>query len=132
MAEQEMTDFILQHAVEFSIFYFVILVFGIVCVWKLFKKAGEPGWAALIPIYNVIVFMRVAKMSLWWLLLILGVFIPFVGGGFAIVFNVMQAIKLAQAFRKGTGFALGIFFLSFIFIPILAFGKAKHIDTPEA
>lgn len=132
MTEQEMIDFIQQHIAELSVIYFAIFVFGIVCMWKLFKKAGEPGWAALIPIYNVIVFMRVAKMSLWWLLLILGIFIPFVGGGFAIVFNVMQAIKLAQAFRKGTGFAFGLFFLSFIFIPILAFGSAKHIDTPEA
>lgn len=131
MSEQEMTNFILQNAVVISIFYVAILIFGITCTWKLFKKAGEPGWAALIPIYNVIVLMRVAKMSLWWLLLILGIFIPFIGYGFVLAFSILQSIKLAQAFRRGIGFALGLFFLGFIFIPILAFGSAKHIDYSE-
>ena len=132
MDEQMMTDFIMQNAGLLCAIYVPLVVFGIVCYWKLFKKAGEPGWAILIPIYNVVVLMRVAKMSLWWLLLLLGCFIPFIGAGFSIAFGVIQAIKLAQAFRKGTGFALGLFFLSFIFVAILAFGSAKHIDAPEA
>lgn len=130
--DEQMTNFIAQHAVAFCITYAIIFLIAIVSYWKLFKKAGKPGWAILVPFYNIYVLMKVAKMSLWWLLLLVAAFIPFIGGAAGLVFGLMQSIKLSQAFRKSIWFALGIFFFGIIFIPILAFGNSTHVDNPTA
>jgi hypothetical protein len=97
------------------IVYLVILVVMIAAMWKVFEKAGEPGWAAIVPIYNWIVLLKIAGKPWWWFL-ILWLFIPWI----------IAAIALAKNFGKGTGFGLGIAFLGFIFIPILAFSDAKY------
>src|SRR3954470_1408165 len=95
-------------------FTLVMLAFAIVMiasVWVVFSKAGEPGWAVLIPIYNAIVFLKVARKPLWWILLFL---IPFVN----IVIAILVAIAIANNFGKSTGFGIGLAFLGFIFYPI--------------
>jgi hypothetical protein len=92
-------------------------------MWKVFTKAGKPGWAAIIPIYNMVVLLQIAGKPLWWFLLF---FIPVVN----IVIAAMVMIGVAKAFGKGTGFALGLLFLSPIFIPILGFSDAKYIGSP--
>jgi hypothetical protein len=92
----------------------------IISMWKIFTKAGEPGWASIIPIYNTIVMLKIAGKPWWWLLLM---FIPFVN--FIII--IMAIIALAQSFGKGVGFGLGMLILPFIFFPLLAFGDAQHI-----
>ena len=102
------------------IFYLIVLVFSIVCMWKIFTKAGEAGWKTLIPFYNMYTEFKIAWGNGWLFLLML---IPVVNFVIAIIFEV----KLAQAFGKGGGFAVGLIFLPIIFLPILAFGSAQYI-----
>jgi hypothetical protein len=86
---------------------------------KVFKKAGQPGWAAIIPIYNLYVILKIVGKPGWWLLLML---IPLVN----VVFAIWTVNLLSKSFGKDVGFTLGLIFLSFIFWPILAFGDAKY------
>src|SRR5436190_14559830 len=97
----------------------ILTVFGVVVQWKVFTKAGQPGWACLIPIYGAVVLCRVANKPGWWVLLFL---IPLVN----IVIAIMVMIGLAEAFGKGGGFIVGLLFLNPIFMAILAFGDAQH------
>lgn len=101
------------------IIYLGVIVLLIASMWRVFTKAGEPGWTSIIPIYNAIVFLRIAGKPWWWLLLML---IPLVG----IVIAIMATVSLANRFGKGVGFAMGLLFLGFIFYPILAFGDAQY------
>ena len=106
-----------------SIIGLLVAVLVIAGMWKVFTKAGKPGWAAIIPIYNTIVLLQIAGKPIWWIVLL---FIPIVN----FVIAVMVMISLAKAFGKGTGFALGLLFLSPIFIPILGFSDAQYIGAP--
>jgi len=101
--------------------WLVIAALMIVSMWKVFEKAGEPGWAAIIPIYNYIVLLKIAGRPVWWLLLLIIVF-PIIW--------IIISIDVAKRFGKGTGFGLGLAFLPFIFYPILAFGDARY--SPSA
>ena len=96
-----------------------ILLLIIVSLWKIFEKAGKPGWASIVPIYNIIVMLEIVGKPVWWLLLL---FIPFVG----LIVSIMLVFELAKKFGKGGGFALGLVLLPIIFYPILAFGDAKY------
>ena len=107
-----------------SIIGLLIGILVIAGLWKVFTKAGKPGWAAIIPIYNLIVLLQIAGKPLWWIVLFC---IPIVN----FVVAIMVFINVAKAFGKGTGFALGLLFLSPIFIPILGFGSAQYIGTPS-
>ena len=100
-----------------------LTIFGIVVMWKVFTKAGQPGWASLIPIYNTYIMLKMAGKPGWWLLLLL---IPFVN----LIFAIILIIAIAERFGKGIGFALGMIFLSLIFWAILAFGDAKYTPPP--
>jgi len=91
-------------------------------MWAVFAKAGEPGWAAIVPIYNFIVLLRIAGMPGWYVVL---VFIPCIGAIAAIAFSIMIAIKLAERFNVGGGFVIGLILLPYIFYPILGFGSAE-------
>jgi hypothetical protein len=97
----------------------VIAVIIIAAMWKLFTKAGEPGWAAIIPIYNFIVLLKIAGRPVWWVILML---IPFVN---LIVF-ILVCIDLARKFGKGAGYGIGLAILGFIFFPLLAFSDAQY------
>ncbi len=97
----------------------VIAVVVIAAQWKVFTKAGKPGWAAIIPIYNIIVLLDIVQKPWWWIFLFI---IPFVN--FVVLILIM--LELAKAFGKGTGFALGLIFLSPIFMLILGFGDAQY------
>lgn len=101
------------------IIYVAVIVFMIVAIWRVFEKAGQPGWAAIIPIYNIYVLIKVAGQPGWWLILY---FIPLVN----IVIEIIVQVGVAEKFGKGGGFAVGLIFLPFIFYPILAFGEAKY------
>ena len=101
------------------IVWLVIVIFFIVVGWKLFKKAGQPGWACIVPIYNIIVLLRIAGKPGWWFILLL---IPIVN----IVIGILAALGIAQNFGKGGGFAVGLILLPIIFYPILAFGSATY------
>ena len=96
----------------------ILEIIMLISFWKVFKKAGKPGWAILIPIYNIIVLIQVAGLSLIYLLLL---FIPVVN--IYAYFKVM--ISIAKRFDKSTGFGLGLAFLPIIFFPMLAFSDAE-------
>lgn len=105
------------------ILFFVLLIFVFAGMWKMFEKAGEPGWAAIVPIYNAIVLCRIGGKPEWWFLLML---IPIVG----IIISILVMVGVAERFGKGVGFALGLIFLGFIFMPILGFGSAQYQGGP--
>lgn len=107
----------------YSIVLLVFVVLTVVGNWKVFEKAGKPGWAAIVPIYNTVVLYQVSGLNPWLLLLYL---VPFVNYIAMFVLSIMLAGKLAKAFGKGTGFAVGIFFLQPVFTLILGFGDAKY------
>ncbi len=103
-----------------KVVYLLIIVLMIVAMWKTFEKAGKPGWAAIIPIYNIIVLLDIVGKPWWWILLML---IPIVN----IVIAIMMYHQLSLSFGKEVGFTIGLILLSFIFIPILGFGDAQYI-----
>jgi uncharacterized membrane protein YoaK (UPF0700 family) len=87
-------------------------------LWKVFEKAGKPGWAAIVPIYNLIVLLEIAGKPAWWVILLL---IPFVN----IVVAIIMVLAIAKNFGKGAGFAIGLLLLGPIFYAILAWGDAR-------
>lgn len=91
----------------------------IVSQWKIYSKAGKPGWACLIPIYNIIVLLEIIGKPWWWLFLFL---IPIVN----IVFAIWTINLLSKSFGKSEGFTIGLILLPFIFFPILGLGDAKY------
>lgn len=105
------------------VLYLALLVLMIAALWKVFTKAGEPGWAAIVPFYNVIVWLKIAGRPAWWIVLML---IPFVN----VVVAIIASIDFAKAFGKGAGFGLGLAFLPFIFYPILAWGSTSYAPLP--
>lgn len=107
-----------------TIFYILLVI----AMWKVFTKAGKPGWASIIPVYNVVVMFQIIGLNPWLLLLYL---IPVVNLVVAIVFSIMQASRLSKAFGKGTGFAIGLFFLNPIFLLMLGFGDSKYIGIQK-
>ena len=100
-------------------FSLAILVLVVAGFWRVFVKAGHPGWAAIIPIYNLYVLLKIAGRPGWWLLLFI---IPVVN----FVIGIIVAIDVAKSFGKGTGFGVGLAFLGPIFYPILGFGDATY------
>lgn len=111
-------------AIQYFGFMTIFYILLVIAMWKVFTKAGKPGWASIIPVYNVVVMFQIIGLNPWLLLLYL---IPIVNFVVAIVFSIMQASRLSKAFGKGTGFAFGLFFLNPIFLLILGFGDAKYI-----
>ena len=109
--------------VGMMVVWLAIAVLMIAALWKIFDKAGEPGWAAIIPIYNLFIMLKIAGRPGWWLLLY---FIPFVN----FIISIIVSIDIAKRFGKGTGFALGLVFLPFIFYPMLAWGDASYTAAP--
>lgn len=101
------------------IIYFAVIVLLIASMWGIFAKAGKPGWAALIPIYNLIVLLEIVGKPWWWLLLMM---IPLVN----IILFVWTYNLLSKSFGKSEGFTVGLILLSIIFLPILAFGDAAY------
>ncbi|HYU29316.1 MAG TPA: DUF5684 domain-containing protein [Gemmatimonadales bacterium] len=97
-----------------------LAIFEIASIWRVFTKAGQPGWAAIIPIYNGIVMLQIAGKPIWWILLYL---IPLVN----IVISVIVTHNLSKNFGHGVGFTLGLIFLSGIFFPILAWGDSEYL-----
>lgn len=102
-----------------GILYVAVIILIIVSWWKIFTKAGKPGWAILIPFYNVIIMLQIVGKPWWWLLLML---IPIVN----IVFVIWMINLLSKSFGRGSGFTIGLIFLSFIFLPILGLGDSKY------
>ncbi len=110
----------------FAIFFAIMMtivvavsVINIVGQWKVFKKAGKPGWAAIVPIYNYIVMLEIAELPTWYVILY---FIPFAN----IYVTIITYIEIVKRFGESTGFAVGLVFLPFIFWPLLGSKKYQY------
>ncbi len=104
-----------------ALFYLAIIVVMIIANWKIFEKGGQPGWAVLIPFYNIYVLLKLVGRPGWWLLLLL--FVPIVN----IIIAIIVTNDLSKSFGQGVGFTLGLIFLSPIFLLLLGFGDYKYI-----
>lgn len=102
------------------ILYLVFVVFILASIWKVFQKAGEPGWACLIPFYNLYTMLKIAGKPGWWLILF---FIPVVN----LVFLIWTYNMISKSFGKEEGFTVGLILLGFVFWPILGFGSATYL-----
>ena len=105
----------------------IAYVLMVVAMWRMFTKANKPGWASLIPVYNMVVLFQIAGLNPWLLLLYV---IPFVNFIAAIVLTIMLCINLAKAFGKSSGFAVGLIFLNTIFMLILGLGNSEYVGLP--
>lgn len=114
----------------YSLIILAFYVLIIVAQWKIFTKAGQEGWKALIPIYNVVVLYKIIGLSPWLLLLYLLSVVPVVGWIISIALSIVSTVKLAKAFNQSKAFIFGLLFLSPIFQMILGFGKAEYVG-PE-
>ena len=104
----------------------VLLVVIIASLWRVFTKAGQPGWGALIPFYNMYILLKIVGRPGWWMALL---FIPFVN----FVITLIVSIDLAKAFGRSSTFGvLGLFLFSFIGYPMLGFGKDQYVDPTVA
>ncbi|MBN1821675.1 MAG: hypothetical protein JXR31_09250 [Prolixibacteraceae bacterium] len=115
-----MEDTFYAIAAGFVPFYLI----QIISMWRIYLKAGKPGWASIIPIYNIIVLLEIIKKPVWWIVLLI---IPVVN----IVFWIWIVNLLSKSFGKNEGFTVGLLFLSFIFYPLLGFGSPKYIYNEE-
>lgn len=106
-----------------SLIFLAVVLFYIYVGWRIFEKADQPGWASIIPIYNMVVICRIVGRPAWWVIL---AFIPVVNLVWFII-----PIDLAKSFGKGAGFGIGLLLLGFIFAPILALGDASY-EGPSA
>ena len=99
----------------------IVAVLSIVAMWKIFTKCGEAGWKSIIPIYNMVVMLKIVGINPIWILL---AFVPLLGGLAMVFITIVMNIRLARGFDKSEGFAVGLILLSFIFDLILAFDKS--------
>jgi hypothetical protein len=105
--------------VLFFLIYLAVIVLYIAGLWKIFVKAGQQGWLAIIPILNLYILIKIAGREGWWIILFL---IPCIN----IVVAAIVYIDVAKKFGKDTLYGIGLWLLGFIFIPILGFGAAKY------
>jgi len=111
----------------FWLIWLAIVVIVIAGLWKVFTKAGQPGWAAIIPIYNIYIILQIVGRPTWWLAFLLLPIIPVIGGLALLVVLFIIYWDLAKSFGKDVGYAIGLLLLSFIFVPMLGFGSAQYI-----
>lgn len=110
----------------------ILFVISVVAFWKLFQKAGRPGWAAIVPVYNAWVLFEISGKPGWWALSILLSGIPFVGWVVYFVLYVIAMLELGKRFGKSTTFTVfGLIIFSFIGLLILGFGKDKYNPNPD-
>lgn len=106
-----------------AVIYLAILVVVVAGMWKTFEKANEPGWGALIPIYNTYLLLKIGGNPWWYLLLML---IPLVN----ILVIAKMSIDVAKGFDQGLGFGLALWLLPFVFFPLLGFGDYEYVGAP--
>lgn len=101
------------------IFIAILVIIIIAALWRIYEKAGKPGWAAIIPIYNIIVLMEIIGKPWWWLLLLL---FPLT----LLIFAIWSVNLLSKSFGQGVGFTIGLLLVGIIFYPMLAFGNYEY------
>jgi len=112
------------NTMEFSSGFIIICllfaIFVIAAMWRVFEKAGQPGWACIIPFYNLYIMLKIGGKPAWWLILFL---IPVVN----LVFYIWTYNMISKSFGKDEGFTAGLVLLGVVFWPILGFGSAKYL-----
>ena len=103
-----------------GIVWLAIVILCLAGLWKVFVKAGKPGWAAIIPIYNLVVLLQISGKPVWWIILM---FIPLVN----LIVLILVMVALAKSFGKGAGYGIGLALLGFIFIPMLGFDDSRYL-----
>jgi hypothetical protein len=107
----------------FMMFLLFIVILTVAGMWKMFAKAGQPGWAAIVPFYNMIILAKMAGKPAWWFILML---IPFV----SFIIWIIIALEITKRFGRGTGTAIGLILLPPIFVCVLGFGSAQYNPAP--
>jgi hypothetical protein len=111
-----------QFSVAMMLAYAVYLGILFAGLWRTYEKAGHPGWAAIVPIYNIYVLFKIAGKPWWYLLLFV---IPLVN-----LFAICSFYNgVSKAFGKNAGFTLGLILLPPIFYAILGFGDARFVGA---
>lgn len=129
--------------VTISIIYYVLMV---IAQWNLFKKAGEPGWKSIIPVYNRYILYKISwKPMMFWITLaisiVAGIFYS-IGSDVAtvigalllivgVVIEIMQIHKLSKAYGHGVGYTIGLIFLTPIFMLILGLGSSQYVGKDQ-
>ncbi len=146
--------------VVYAIMFAAFIVIA-VAQWKLYTKAGQPGWAVFVPIYNILVLLDIIRKPRMWLGYMIGAIVlqfvmnmtvifffnndestttlmPVLVGvaSFAVyIINLVLGVRiihgLSLAFGKTAAFTAGMIFLPFVFIPILGFGRAQYQYNPR-
>jgi hypothetical protein len=114
--------------IQYLLVIMLVSVFMIVAMWRVFTKADQPGWGALIPIYNMVLMLRIAGKPGWWVIFCL---IPPFWPVISIVVHIVITIDIARNFGRGGWFAAGLILLPIIFFPILAFGNSEYLGSGE-
>lgn len=153
MYNEEILGMLMASLATIAVISVVLTVLMIIAWWKIFNKAGEKGWKAIIPFYGSYTMYKVSwKTSVWWIMLavsivcgigasmlsssttaspsVIGLILYWAAAIALFVIQIIFCVKLAKSFGKGGGFAVGLIFLNIIFVLILAFGNAQYIG-PE-
>lgn len=116
---------VLAGSAFFWIVALAVIVLTIAGTWMTYVKADQPGWASIIPFYNIYIMLKIVGRPGWWLILF---FIPIVN----FIVGIIVIIELARSFGHGVGFAIGLYFLPFIFWLILGFGEDRYLGPAGA
>lgn len=108
-----------------SVFVLILAILIVIAVWRVYAKAGQPGWACLVPIYNIYVLLKIIGRPGWWLLLYL---LPII----SIIISVVNALDLAKAFGKNGLFGFFLLWLFPVGYLILGFGNDKYIGISSS
>lgn len=100
----------------------ILFLIELFSLWAVFEKANQPGWGAIIPIYNAVLLFRVGGQSGWWVLALLILLVNAIVG-------IWIWLQVAENFGRSWLFGLGLAFLQIIFLPILAFGSSEYISS---
>ncbi len=109
----------------FGVTILIVLVFTI-AGWRLFSKAGKPGWAIVVPFYNLYIYTQIIKRPGWWILLYFSIAIPAVGALGMVFLSIIDQLRLAKVFGRSAGFGVGLILLGWVFFPILAFSESHY------
>lgn len=101
----------------------ILVILLIASMWKIFTKAGQPGWAAVVPFYNAYVMQEIVGRETWWLAVYF-----FLGPVWAIVIS----LDLAKSFGKEMLWGLGLIVFPYVFYPLLGFGDAQYKGPMKA
>ena len=124
MGSEEALGLLAGFGVVGGLVSFVVCAFLLVALWRVFTKAGQPGWKCLIPFYNTYILFKIAGCNILWFILS---FIPALNAIAALV----CLYNLSKAFGHGIGFMLGMIFIPYVFFPILAFGNSQYIGVAQ-